>query len=167
MKLLASRSVQYPLMAQFVASFNNWVSDSVDTTSKTLGSSVALSTDPTQAGLIGPAANTVVFDCIPMPAGAIITGGEIIVDTAYVGPTAATLSLGIAGQTTDLLSSVNLLATGRTALTLTGLVTEDSLVAGANLRMTLNYTVANATAGKFRLRVIYTIDGRSNEVQIS
>lgn len=165
MKLLAPRSAQYPLLAQFVATSNNWVTDSVDLVSKTLGSTVALSTDPTQAGLTGPVANTVVFDCLPLPAGAIIIGGELIVDTAYAGPTAATLSFGTAAATTSLLSSVSLLSTGRTALTLTGLVTEGSLSDGANLRMTLNYTVANATAGKFRLRVLYSVDGRAMEVQ--
>lgn len=167
MKLLASRTAQYPLVAQFIANFNNWVADSVDLGAKTLGSTVALATDPTQAGLVGPVANTVVFDCLPLPNGAVVTGGELIVDVAYVGPTAATISLGIASATTDLLNAVSLLATGRTAFNLAALVVEDSTVSGANLRMTLAYTVANATAGKFRLRVMYTIDGRANEVQIT
>lgn len=167
MKLLASRTAQYPLVAQLIASFNNWVLDSVSLAAVTFGSTPALSTDPAQAGLSGPVANTVVFDCIPLPVGAVITGGELIVDTAYVGPTAATLSLGVAGATTDLLNAVSLLATGRTPLTLTGLVVEDGASTGSNLRMTLAYTVANATAGKFRVRVEYTVDGRSNEVQIT
>lgn len=166
MKLLASRTAQYPLVAQFIATFNNWVLDSVSLAAVTLGSTPALSTDPAQAGLSGPVANTVTFDCIPLPVGAVVTGGELIVDAAYVGPTAVTISLGIAGATTDLLNAVSLLATGRTALALAGLVTEDSASSGANLRMTLAYTGANATAGKFRLRVMYTVDGRTNEVQI-
>lgn len=164
MKLFASRSAQYPLVAQFLFNFNNWVNDSVDLAAKTLGSTVALSTDPTQAGLVGPVANTVVFDCVPMPVGAVITGGEIIVETAYAGPTAATLSLGTAAATTSLANAVDLKTVGRTALTLTS-----SLAAGdgSNLRMTLNYTVANATAGRVRVRVMYTIDGRAGEVQIA
>ena len=164
MKLFASRSAQYPLVAQFLFNFNNWVNDSVDLAAKTLGSTVAISTDPTQAGLVGPVANTVVFDCIPMPVGAVITGGEIIVETAYAGPTAATLSLGTAAATTSLVNAVDLKTVGRTALTLTS-----SLAAGdgSNLRMTLNYTVANATAGRVRVRVMYTIDGRAGEVQIA
>lgn len=166
MKLLASRSAQYPMLAQLAWSFNNWVTDSVDLTAKTLGSTVALSTDPAQPGLTGPVANTVTFDAIPMPAGAVITGGELIVETAAVGPTACTLSLGVAGSLTTLLNAVDLKTVGRTALTLTGAA---SLVSntGADLRMTLNYTVANATAGKFRIRVMYTIDGRSHEVQVN
>ena len=50
--------------------------------------------------------------------------------------------------------------TGRTALTGLGLASND----GKNLRITIASTVANATAGKFRVRVNYTIDGRITEV---
>ena len=39
--------------------------------------------------------------------------------------------------------------------------------AGQTLRATIAYTVANATAGKVRLRVMYTTDGKGNEVQAS
>ena len=164
MKLLASRSAQYPLLAAFAFSFNNWVADSVTLASETLGSTVANSTDPLQPGLVGPAANSIVFDAIPMPVGAVITGGELIVDTAYAGPTAATLSFGTAAAPTALLSAVDLKTAGRTALTLTTpLLAAD----GTNLRMTLAYTVANATAGKARVRVLYTVDGRAHEVQVS
>jgi hypothetical protein len=162
MKLLATRTAQYPLFVEFVANFNNWVVDSVDGASKTLGSTVALSTDPAQAGLTGPAANTIVFDGIKMPPGAVITGGELIVETAYVGPTAATVSFGIAGNTTAYLNAASLLAVGRTAVTLTSPMLENT---GVDARVTLAYTVANATAGKFRIRLQYTVDGRMNENQ--
>jgi hypothetical protein len=164
MKLFASRSAQTPLVAQLSFAFNNWVNDSVDLAAKTLGSTVAQSTDPSQAGLVGPVANTVVFDAVPMPPGAVITGGEIIVETAYAGPTAATLSLGTAANTTALANAIDLKTTGRTALILTSpLVSND----GSNLRMTFAYTVANATAGRVRIRVMYTIDGRAGDVQIA
>lgn len=162
MKLSASRTAQYPLSAGIGFSFNNWVVDSVSMVSETLGSTVAASTDPLQAGLTGPAANTIVFDCLPLPVGAVIIGGELIVETAYAGPTAATLSIGTAAAPAALLSAVDLKVAGRTPLVLTApLVSAD----GSNLRMTLVYTVANATAGKARARVLYTIDGRSHEVQ--
>jgi hypothetical protein len=39
--------------------------------------------------------------------------------------------------------------------------------AGANLRATIAYTVANATAGRARVRLMYTVDGRTSEVQVS
>lgn len=165
MKRLASRTAQYPLFAEFAVNFNEFVVDSVDGTKKTLGSTVAASTDPLEPGLTGPVANTITFDVIPLPVGAVVTGGELIVETAGVGPTAYTVQLGIAGNLAAFLAATSILAVGRTALLLaTPLV---SNVAGNNLRATIAYTVANATAGRFRLRVQYTIDGRSNEAQIT
>ena len=50
----------------------------------------------------------------------------------------------------------------RVALTLTAPLLANG---GQNLRATIAYTVANATAGKARLRVQYTIDGRGQEIQ--
>lgn len=163
MKKLATRTAQYPMFAEFPFSFNEWVVDSADGTKKTLGSTVANSTDPQEVGLTGPVANTVTFDCINIPLYAVITGGEVIVETPYAGSTAATVSLGIAGNTTALASSVSIMAAAgtRTALTMTAPLLCN---AGQNLRATIAYTVANATAGKARLRVQYTIDGRGNEV---
>lgn len=162
-KKLASRTAQYPLFADFAFNFNDWVVDSVDGTKKTFGSTVALSADPTEASLTGPVANTISFDAIPLPPGAVITGGELIVETAGVGPTAYTVSLGIDGSLVSVLAATSVLATGRTALLLTSPLVSN---AGANLRATVAYTVANATAGKFRLRVQYTVDGRTSEIQI-
>lgn len=163
-KLSAARSVQYPVLAELAFNFNNWVADSVDQASKTLGSTVANSTDPLQGGLVGPVANTIAFDLIPLPAGAVITGGELIVETAYVGPTAATITLGIAGSLTSVLASTSLLAVARTPLLLTSPLTCNG---GANLRATIAYTVANATAGKVRVRLQYTLDGKANEVVVA
>lgn len=160
--LKGSRSAQYPLAAEFTFNWNNWVTDTADGTKKTLGSSVANSTDPLETGLTGPVANTITFDAIPLPYGAVITGGEVIVETQGVGPTAYTCSVGITGSLTTLANAVDLKgASGtRTALTLTSPLLCNS---GQNVRLTIAYTVANATAGKARVRVQYTIDGRSAE----
>lgn len=166
MKKLASRSAQYPLAAEFAISFNEFVVDAVDLVKKTFGSTVANSTDPLEAGLT--AGTGVVFDCIPLPVGAVITGGEVIVETAFVGIGAgATLSLGIAGNTTALISALDLdaaAAGSRTALTLTAPLLANN---GQNLRLTTAGLTATATAGKVRVRVQYTIDGRTSEVQIA
>lgn len=159
-RLIASRTAQRELNQEFAFTHNGWVVDSVDGAKKTMGSTPALSTDPSEPALNGPAANTIVFECLPMPVGAVIVGGAVIVETAYAGPTAASVSLGIAGNTTALANAVSLLVAGRTALTLaTPLVSNG----GQNLRATIAYTVANATAGRVRLRVNYTIDGRADE----
>lgn len=167
MKKLASRTAQWPLVAEFNFDFNDWVIDSVDTVKKTLGSTVANSKDPAEAGLTGPVANTIVFDCIPLPVGAVVTGGELIVEQAVTGSTAATITLGIAGATTSLLGSTSLMAAAgtRTPLLLTAAL--QSVAAGNNVRATIGYTVANATAGKARVRVMYTIDSRVSEIQVS
>lgn len=164
MKLLASRTAQYPLTRDFTFQHNNWVVDSADGAKKTLGSTVALSTDPSEPALNGPAANTVTFDCIPVPPGAVIVGGEVIVETAYAGSTAATLSLGIADSLTTLANAVDLKTAARTALTLTSPLLCN---AGQNVRATIAYTVANATAGKVRVSLTYKVDGRTSEVQAS
>ena len=161
-RLNASRTAQYPLHQEFAFTHNAWVVDSVDGAKKTLGSTVALSTDPSEPALNGPVANTITFDCLPMPTGAVITGGALIVETAVAGATAYTVSLGIAGTLTGLLNAVSALSAARTALTLTTPLVAN---AGQNLRATITYAVANASAGRMRLRVEYTIDNRSNEVQ--
>jgi hypothetical protein len=163
-KLIATRTTQFVQMADFTFNYSDWVVDSAAPARVTLGATVAVA-DPgsTVSGLAGAVANTVVFDAIPLPIGAVITGGEVIVETAYAGATAATLSVGIAGATTALASAVDLKTAARTALTLT---TPLLATAGQNIRLTLAYTVANATAGKVRVRVQYTIDGKMHETCI-
>ena len=163
-KLNASRTAQYPLLAEFSFSFNDYVTDSVDLVKKTFGSSVALA-DPAGAvaGLTAPAG--LVFDAINLPLGATIVGGDVIVETAFADAgTGATLSLGVAGSTTALVNAMGLgaAATGsRTALDLTAPLLAN---AGQPLRLTTaDLTAGAATAGKVRVRVMYTIDGRAME----
>lgn len=165
MKKIASRTAQYPLVSEFTFDFNDWVIDTVDLTKKTLGSTVANAKDPAEAGLTGPVANTITFDCIPLPIGAVLTGGELIVENAYAGCTAATITLGIAGALTTILGSTSLMAAANTRTPLLLTAALQSASAGNNVRATIAYTVANATAGKVRVRLMYTIDHRVNEVQ--
>lgn len=163
MKTTATRSAQWPLYAEFVWNWNDWVVDSVSGAKVTFGSIVANTADPSEPNLT--AGTAVVFDAINMPRGAVIAGGELIVETAYVGIGAgATLNVGIAGNTAALLSAYDIdaaAANARTALLLTSPLLCN---AGANIRITLAGMTATATAGKVRLRVMYTIDGRGNEV---
>lgn len=165
MKKLASRTAQYPLVAEFVWNFNEWVIDSVDQVKKTFGAAVANATDPAEPGLT--AGTGLVFDAVPMPTGAVIVGGEVIIEKAFVGIGAgATLNVGIAGDTAALVSALDLdaaTAGSRTALTLTKPLLCSS---GQNVRMTTAGLTATATDGKARLRVMYTIDGRAQENQI-
>ena len=162
-KLNASRTAQYPLVAEFVFNFNDHVTDSVDLVKKTFGSSVALADPASQvAGLTAPTG--VVFDAVNLPQGATIVGGEVVVDTAFVGIGAgATLSLGVAGNTTALVNALDLdaaTAGSRTALTVVPLLANS----GQPLRLTTaGLTAAGATAGKVRVRVMFTVDGRAME----
>ena len=86
---------------------------------------------------------------------------EMIVESAYVGPTAATLMAGIAGNDAALLAATDVKTAARTALLLTSPLLCNS---GGDVRITLAYTVANATAGKARVRVFYTIDDKADAV---
>lgn len=167
-KLLATRAAQYPLVAEFVFQHNQWVIDSADTTKKTLGSTVALSTDPSEPALTGPVANTITFDAIPLPYGAVICGGEVINEVAYTGCTAATLKVGIAGtlEAYQASANVNLMSAANTRVALL-LTSSLASKAGANVRLTIGYTVANATAGKTRVRIMYTIEDKASENTIN
>lgn len=144
--LKANRVAQYPLYQEFVFSFNDTALDSVSGASKTFGQVLA---------------DQIVFDALPMPVGAVVTGGELIVETAGAGPTAYTAALGVAGNAAAYLAATSLLAAGRTPLLLTSPLASNG---GANVRLTIASTVAAATAGKFRIRVQYTIDQRSMEM---
>lgn len=157
----ANRSAQKILETDFTFNWNDWVVDSTDGGKKTFGAIPSLSVDPIEVGLSGPAGNTITFDGINLPNGAVIVGGSLIVETAGVGPTAYTVTLGIAGNLAAVLPATTLLVVGRTPLPLTLPLVSN---AGQNIRITVAYTVANATAGRFRLRVNYTIDGRAEEV---
>lgn len=143
--LKSARGAQYDLHKEFVFNFNDTAVDSVSLVSKTFGS---VFTD------------ALVFDAISLPVGAVVIGGSLIVETAFVGPTASTVIVGVAGNTAIYLGSTSLLTVGRTALLLTTPLGSNG---GLDLRITLGHTVANATAGKARIRVQYTIDGKVNE----
>lgn len=145
--LKASRTAQWPLMQEFTFNFDDTATDTVAGTSKTFGSTFGQS---------------LVFDAIPLPVNATVIGGEVIVETAYASSTAATLSVGDSGSSTRYANAVDLKTAARTALTLTGY-----RGTGENIRLAVNATVANATAGKVTVRVLYTIQGRGNEVQVS
>lgn len=144
--LKKTRSAQLPLIAEFVANYNDTMVDTSGVT-KTFGS------------VFGDQGT---FSVIPLPYGAVVVGGEVIVETQGVGPTAYTLNVGHSGSATAFASAVDLkgAAGTRTALTLTApLACQD----GRDVYIAIASTVANASAGKFRVRVMYTIDGRANE----
>lgn len=141
-KLIASRGAQYPLVAEFTFKFDDTMVDinGVLKDFKTVGSTVV--------------------DAINLPIGAIVTGGEVVTETAVGGSTAYNVSVGDSGNATRYLSATDRVAAGRTALVPTGYVGN-----GEQIRVTVAPTGAAATAGKVTVRVQYIVRNRVNETQ--
>ena len=137
-KLNAARGAQYPLMAEFTFNFN-------DTIKATDGVVKALNA-------------ALVADMIELPMGAVVVGGEVVVETADATSTTYTLSLGDAASATRYANAVSLKSAARTALTLTGFRATEPI------RATVAVTGSAPTAGKVTVRVLFTIAGRINEV---
>ena len=143
-----TRAAQWPLVAEFTASFNDTAKDAVTGATKGFGTTIA---------------ENLILDAIALPQGAVVCGGEVIVETQGVGPTAYTVKLGVAGDDACFLAASDLLAAANTRYPL--LLTKQLAVNdGKDLRLTMASTVAAATAGKFRIRVMYTIDGRADNL---
>ena len=155
--LRSARGAQYPLFAEFTFDLS---ADSMPTVVGNVigGAAAAYNAAGVSLGQVG----TDIFDIIGLPPGATVVGGEVVVETAVVGPTAATISVGDANSATRYANAVSMLSAARTALTLTGY-----RGTGENIRMTLNRTVAAATAGKVTVRVGYTVQYRQQEVQVA
>ena len=142
----ATRGAQPVMSAEFDFSFNDTMKDVAGVT-KTFGAAFA------DAG---------VFEVINLPLGAVVVGGELIVEAAGAGPTVYTVAVGHSGSTAAFLAATDLKAVAGTRVALTGLGLQAN--DGKNVRVTIASTAANASAGKFRLRVNYTTDGRITEV---
>ena len=142
--LLATRGMQYPLLAEFTFNFN-------DTMLNTSGASDGFATVASH-----------VFDVINLPPNAIVIGGDVVTETAVTGSTAYNVSVGDSASATRYLGATDRVAAGRTALVPTGYVS-----LGEAIRLTVAPTVATATAGKVTLRVEYVVRNRQNEVQAS
>lgn len=146
-KLIATRTAQWPLLSEFTFNFDDTMVD-INGVEKSFGSNYT---------------HAIVADVLNLPDGAVVIGGEVVVETAGAGPTAYTVSLGDSGSATRYGSAIDLKTAARTALTLTGYRTAN-LTTSNNLRLTIASTVANASAGKFTVRVLYVLPGKANEV---
>jgi hypothetical protein len=141
--LNAARVAQYPLVAEFT--FDIAAADAMKNISGVLTEFKAA------AG---------VFDAINLPGNATVIGGELVVEVVSNDTGTATLAVGDSALATRYLAATNLKALARTALVPTGF-----RGAGENIRLTLANANGNATTGKATVRVMYTIQGRGNEVQ--
>lgn len=96
-------------------------------------------------------------DAFEVPANAIVTGGELVVVTAWTTTSTATLALGDTGSATRYLAATSLKSAARTALTLTGY----KHTVAEMLKATIALADEDAAAGDARLRVEYVVLGRS------
>ena len=109
----------------------------------------------------GAVTATSIFEALDLPGDAVVTGGALVITIAFVGPTAATASVGDGLSAARYLADTDLKSTGRTALVPTGYetLTPDSI------DLDVAMSVAVATAGAGYLEVEYIIGNRANEVQ--
>lgn len=153
MALLQQTRGSQPLqVSEFIFNFNDTMKD-VNGAVKTFGSVY------TDAGN---------FEIIKLPPGAQIVGGDIVVETQGVGPTAYTINLGTSGGAAILASAFDLkgAVNARSALLLTTLTGATSTLTGLDVRMAVTSSVANATAGKWRITVLWKLDGRTTESNV-
>lgn len=159
--LKSTRGAQWPLLVEFTFDVSTAVNDSMPTVVGNVIGGVAPVYNATPQAIGGFYAGVAqIYDIINLPPGATLIGGEMIVETAVVGPTAAGIGLGDTNSQNRYLANTSMLATGRTALTLTGY-----RGVGENVRMTITNTVAIATAGKVTVRLLYSVQYRQNEAQ--
>lgn len=174
-----TRGAQYPLVAEYVFNYNDGQANlsalngpSVEQNPKAnvtdFGSGVQ--PDGLMSGVTyvtGGGGKTSWFEVLSLPIGAQVIGGDIHIENAYVGPATATVQFGDAVTGAMYSAAVDAKTAARTALTLP-LENTDSTPGGAftglDMRMALVLGAGNATAGRVRVRVMYTIDGRVNEI---
>lgn len=101
---------------------------------------------------------------VALPAGAIVVGGGVLVETAWNSGTSAVVDLGLNGGTANVLANdLNLATTGFKAIT--GVYTAD--YTGAAVTMTLTEAGTAATAGAGKLIVEYIVVDKAHEVQVA
>ena len=144
-KLRKNRTLQYPLVAEFT--FN--LSDSL------------VATDGVER-VFNAAGAAQIFDVIGLPPLATVIGGEVVVETASNDASTATIKVGDSVSDARYLAATSIKTAGRTALVPTGF-----RGTGEDIRITLANATGGATAGTVTVRVLYTIQNRSNEVQVA
>lgn len=149
-KLIAARTAQYPMVAEFIFNFD-------DTMVPVSGGTAIAGTTEVDFGKTNIAAT--IFRVIPLPIGAVVTRGEVITMTAFDTASYA-VTVGDSGSATRYLGSTDKKGTGVTALVPTGYIGE-----GEDIRI----AITNAdvcTTGKMAVRVEYIINGRVSEIQV-
>lgn len=143
-KLIASRTAQYPLVAEFTFDFD-------DTMTAVNGATVDFGRTNT--------ASTVV-EAIPLPPGAVVIGGAVDTHVAFDAAT-FNVTIGDSGSANRYLATTDRKAVGTSPLVPTGY-----RGTGENLRITFQAADV-CTAGRMTVRVMYIVANRAQEVQIA
>lgn len=98
------------------------------------------------------------FDIVPLPFGAQVIGGEVVVKVASDVVTTHTVAVGDSALATRYLAATSIKAAARTPLVPTGYVS-----LGEALRITIAATGGGGTVGKVQLMVEFVLQGRANE----
>lgn len=145
-KKIASRTAQWPLVAEFTVNFDD-----------TMVNSVGNTVDFGKTNLGGAAG---IFSVIPLPPGAVIIGGSLVTDTAF-DTAGLDVTVGDSSVANRYLASTDVKGAGLVALVPTG-------YKGIGENIVLSFSSDDVcTAGTLTLRVHYIVTGRSNEVQIT
>lgn len=105
------------------------------------------------------AASGTVYDIITPPLNSLVVGGDVQVLTASDETGTATASLGDSSSATRYANAVNIKSTARTALTLPNFLNSN----GLSYRLTLANQNGNATVGKVKFTVLFTVQDRATE----
>jgi hypothetical protein len=142
--LIAARTVQDPLVAEFAFNFND--------TMVPVAGGVAV-----DFGESNTSATTVMV--IPLPPGSTVTGGSIDTAEGWTGTLA--VDVGYASDTTKYGSALAAGGLGSVPIVPDGSLNET----GENIQIV--FTAAASTVGKATVRVQYSVAGRACEVQIA
>ena len=146
-KLIAARGAQYVMEAEFTFNFD-------DTMVPASGGTAIAGTTEVDFGKTNIAATQ--FNIINLPEGAVLIGGELVVETAF-DTAAYAVIIGDADSTNRYLTTADRKAAARTVLVPTGYRST-----GQNIQIGITNTDV-CTAGKATVRVQYVIPGRQNE----
>lgn len=106
----------------------------------------------------GDLVSGVATKAIELPSGAVVTGGTVVVKTAFNTAGSATLIVGDKSEDDRYTTvPVDLTAAALTDLTMTGYKHN----VGESLQVTLTETGTAATAGKVRVQISYYVEGRA------
>jgi len=99
-----------------------------------------------------------VKESIELPAGSVIVGGFLVVDTAFTAGSAS-VKVGDSAKEAHYGNNLSLTQTGKKDLTVTGFLTQKTE------RLKLTFSNGTSTAGKARLHLWYTQVNRADFTQ--